>query len=323
MDEQSLPSYTDKNLILRGFQNAVDYEIIAQIRNISVEKHQGKSIKPVKASLIAGLVSSPQRLCIAQVDQNPVGFILVEKAGGAQLDEFGTIEGKSWLFVGPTCVPEWEERGVEKKLLSWLVNYALEKRIARLIKFSKETSSQAYINGILADIGFRERLSYYSMQLEMTSPPPVPRELPGELELIYFRGEEDFDLLWDVLEPAFDYLERDTDSYKQDKATFGSIKSAYFPICLESVSRKPVGTIALVASGAKGSILTLGVIPPYQGRGLGSLLMERAIAHAWHIGVRTVDLSVRVENPRAIGLYERYGFQRIPERSTVVLVRDL
>jgi len=116
MDEQSPTSYADENVILRGFQDAVDYEIIAQIRNKSVRKHQGNRMRPVDASLIASLVSSPQRLCIAQVNQNPVGFILVQKAGGPQLDEFGTIEGMSWLFVGPTCLPEWEERGVEKKL---------------------------------------------------------------------------------------------------------------------------------------------------------------------------------------------------------------
>jgi len=323
MDEQSLTSYSDKSLILRGFQDAVDYEIIAQIRNESVRKHQGENMRPIDASLIESLASSPQRLCIAQVDQDPVGFILVEKAGGPQLDEFGTMEGKSWLFIGPTCVPEWEERGVEQKLLGWLVDYAREKRIASLIKFAKETSSQVYTNGILKEAGFRERLRYYTMQLEMTSPPPAPRELPGELELIDFRGEEDFDLLWAVLEPAFDYLERDADSYEQDKATFGSIKSAYFPICLESSSRKPVGTIALAASGSKGSILTLGVIPSFQGRGIGSLLMERAIAHAWQIGVRTVVLSVRIENPRAIGLYERFGFQRIPEQTIIVLLKDI
>ncbi len=315
-------SYADGNLTLRGFQDKADFETIAQIRNKSVQK-QGGSTTPIGAAMIEGLVSSPERLCIAQVDGDPVGFILVAGARGPRLDEFGTIEGKSWLFIGPTCVPEHEEKGIEKKLLDWLVAYTREMGIARLIKFARETSSHAYLNGILDEAEFRERLRYYYMQLEMTAPPPAPRELPGELELINFGGEQDFDLLWSVLEPAFNYLERDADSYEQGKAIFGSIKSAYFPICLESISKKPVGTIALAHSENRGQIATLGVIPAFQGRGIGSLLMERAIDHAWHMGIKTVDLSVRVKNPQAIGLYERFGFQKVPERTTIVLQKDV
>jgi ribosomal protein S18 acetylase RimI-like enzyme len=296
VNKQSPTSYADGNLTLRGFQDKADFETIAQIRNKSVQKRHGGSMPPIGADMIEGLVSSPERLCISQVDRNPVGFILVASAGGPRLDGFGTIEGESWLFIGPTCIPEHEGKGIEKKLLDWLVAYAREMGIARLIKFARETSSHTYINGILEEAEFRERLRYYYMQLEMTAPPPAPKELPGELEFINFRGEEDFDLLWNVLEPAFDYLERDADSYEQNKATFESIKSAYFPICLESASKKPIGTIALATSGNRGQIATLGVIPAFQGRGIGSLLMERAIAHAWHIGIKTVDLSVRVEN---------------------------
>jgi ribosomal-protein-alanine N-acetyltransferase len=69
--------------------------------------------------------------------------------------------------------------------------------------------------------------------------------------------------------------------------------------------------------------LTFGVIPSFQKRGIGSLLMAHALYQAWHIGLRTVGLSVRVENPRAISIYRRFGFQNVPERTTIVLLRDL
>jgi ribosomal protein S18 acetylase RimI-like enzyme len=310
-------------MTLRGFQDTADFEIIAQIRNASARKHLGDSITPIGASFVEGLLSSPERLCIAQVDQDPVGFILVAGAGGPRLDEFGTIEGKSWLFIGPTCVPEHEGKGIEKGLLDWLVAFARETGIARLIRFAREISLDEHVSQVLEEAGFRERLRYYDMRLEMTAPPPAPRELPDELELVNFGGREDFDMLWSVLEPAFDYLERDADSYEQDKAIFGSTGSAYFPICLESASGKPVGTIAMVPTGNRGQIATFGVIPSFQKRGIGSLLMERAIDHAWHLGIRTIDLSVRVENPQAIGVYRRFGFERVPERTTIVLQRDV
>jgi ribosomal-protein-alanine N-acetyltransferase len=78
----------------------------------------------------------------------------------------------------------------------------------------------------------------------------------------------------------------------------------------------------MVPAGGRGQVATLGVIPSFQGRGIGSLLMERAIDHAWHLGIRTIDLSVRAENPRAIGIYKRFGFQTIPEQTTIVLLKE-
>lgn len=313
----------DDRLTLRGYRDRSDFEIVAQIRNEAAREYYGDGMAHVSASLMESMVSTSERLCIAQVNQGPAGFVFVARAGGQQLDEFGTIEGKSWLLIGPTCAPEWQGRGIEEDLLAWLVAYARELGIAKLIKFARTGSAHEYLNDIMVEAGFREMLRYYRMQVEMAAPPPPPRDLPGELELIDFGGGEDFDILWSVLEPAFGYLERDASSYAQTKATLGSMRSAYFPICLESVSGKSVGTIALVQSGNRGRVATFGVIPSFQRRGIGSLLMERAIDQAWRLGIRVIDLTVRVENPRAISFYRRFGFQTIPEQTIIVLQKDL
>jgi ribosomal-protein-alanine N-acetyltransferase len=79
----------------------------------------------------------------------------------------------------------------------------------------------------------------------------------------------------------------------------------------------------MVPSGDRGHVATLGVIPSFQRRGIGSLLMERAIDRAWHLGAKTIDLSVRVENPQAISIYRRFGFQTIPEQTTTVLLKEI
>lgn len=321
-----LPSLTarpsDDHLTFRGFHDKADFEAIAQLRNRSVAKHQGDDAAASDARLIERTVSTPERLRMAEIDQEPVGFIFVARPGGPQLDEFGTIEGKSWLFIGPTCVPEWEGKGIEKALLDWLITHARKTSIARLIKFIRAAGTPESVIEVLAEVGFRERLRYYFMRLEMTAAPPTPRELPSDLELVDFGVERGFDALWSVLEPAFDYVERDAGSYEQEKALFESMRSAYIPICLEAASGKPVGTIALVPHGDRGIIATFGVIPSFQGRGIGSQLMARAIDHAWRSGIRTIDLSVRIENPRAIGVYRRFGFQSVPERTTIVLLRE-
>lgn len=83
------------------------------------------------------------------------------------MDEFGTIEGKSWPFIGPTCVPEREGKGIEKGLLDWLIAYARETGIARLIRFAREISLHEHVSEVLEEAGFRERLRYYYMRLEM------------------------------------------------------------------------------------------------------------------------------------------------------------
>lgn len=47
------------------------------------------------------------------------------------------------------------------------------------------------------------------------------------------------------------------------------------------------------------------------GRGIGSAIMERLIAHAREQGVEIIELEVRSDNTPAIRLYEKFGFQKI------------
>ncbi|TCJ12743.1 GNAT family N-acetyltransferase [Parasulfuritortus cantonensis] len=55
-------------------------------------------------------------------------------------------------------------------------------------------------------------------------------------------------------------------------------------------------------------VLTIGVLPPARGRGIGAMLMEAAIDQAWAKGLRRIQLTVRADNSRATSLYERFGF---------------
>lgn len=313
----------DENLTLRGFQDNADYDIIAKIHNASKLACDGDDSALIDADLIQNIMSDPNRLRIAEVDQEPVGFVFVARSGVSQLDEFGTIEGRSWLIIGPTCTPGYEPQGVTRKLLVSLIAYAREKRISELIKMLKTGSVSDVELKVFEEQGFEEKLKYNFMQTEMTVPPPEPRDLPDQLKLIRFRGEEDFDLLWSVLQLAFDYIEGYAGAREQVKSTFASMQSDFFPICIEKDSGKPVGTIAMLQRGEHGQIATFGVIPSHQRRGIGSMLIERGIYHSWKVGVRILDLSVRVENPKAIGIYKRYGFEVQPQRTRVVLVKHI
>lgn len=47
------------------------------------------------------------------------------------------------------------------------------------------------------------------------------------------------------------------------------------------------------------------------GRGVGTAIMERLIAHAWEQDIEIIELQVRSDNARAIRLYKKFGFVKI------------
>jgi RimJ/RimL family protein N-acetyltransferase len=52
------------------------------------------------------------------------------------------------------------------------------------------------------------------------------------------------------------------------------------------------------------------VAPEARGQGLGALLLQAALSHAWAVlAVRQVNLGVHAENTGAIRLYQRLGFE--------------
>ena len=57
-----------------------------------------------------------------------------------------------------------------------------------------------------------------------------------------------------------------------------------------------------------GAIQNLGIVPEHRGRGLGSLLMLKALEGFQRAGLRRAYLEVTAQNESAIRLYQRLGF---------------
>jgi len=56
-------------------------------------------------------------------------------------------------------------------------------------------------------------------------------------------------------------------------------------------------------------LLGIGLAPEWQGRGIGTKLMERLLHWADHwAGVLRIELHVHADNQRAIAMYRRFGF---------------
>jgi RimJ/RimL family protein N-acetyltransferase len=56
-------------------------------------------------------------------------------------------------------------------------------------------------------------------------------------------------------------------------------------------------------------VLGMGLLPEYRGRGLGRRLMNQALDAARAFGLARVELTVRVDNLRALALYRQLGFE--------------
>lgn len=91
------------------------------------------------------------------------------------------------------------------------------------------------------------------------------------------------------------------------------------------------GWAGLAAAGGQGDVLTIGVRPSMQGRGLGSTLLTVLLEEAAARGCAEVFLDVRADNDRARRLYERFGFTPVGVRKryyqpsgvdAIVMVRD-
>lgn len=64
--------------------------------------------------------------------------------------------------------------------------------------------------------------------------------------------------------------------------------------------RQPAGNVEIVY---------FGLLRPFTGRGLGSLLLAAAVNRAWKLGARRVWLhTCTLDDPRALGFYQSHGF---------------
>jgi ribosomal-protein-alanine N-acetyltransferase len=91
------------------------------------------------------------------------------------------------------------------------------------------------------------------------------------------------------------------------------------------------GWAGLAAAGGQADVLTIGVRPELQGRGLGARLLTALLDEAAARGCPEVFLDVRADNDPAKRLYERFGFTPVGVRKryyqpsgvdAIVMVRD-
>jgi ribosomal-protein-alanine N-acetyltransferase len=79
-------------------------------------------------------------------------------------------------------------------------------------------------------------------------------------------------------------------------------------------SERLLGYAGLMATGHEADVQTIGVAPSAQGRGIGARLLAALVGEAAARGATELLLEVRADNPAAIALYRRFGFEQIAVR---------
>jgi GNAT superfamily N-acetyltransferase len=82
------------------------------------------------------------------------------------------------------------------------------------------------------------------------------------------------------------------------------------------LEREEVGYAELVREGDTVEIASFGLLPGFEGRGLGGALLAAVTAAAWDGGAGRVWLhTCSLDSPAALPSYERRGFRRYHERT--------
>jgi ribosomal-protein-alanine N-acetyltransferase len=99
---------------------------------------------------------------------------------------------------------------------------------------------------------------------------------------------------------------------------FSDVLNSAGCFCLVAIDQAgdetPIGFAAVRVRAQESELLSLGVVPDYQRRGIAQALIRRAKQGAADIGARQMFLEVAEDNPGAYALYCDMGFDQVGTR---------
>lgn len=112
----------------------------------------------------------------------------------------------------------------------------------------------------------------------------------------------------EILSEFIKDLDKEKDSFRYFKNRSLDIIENHLLTILLLDSGKPIGYGHL---DQENEVIWLGIVikSSYQGKGLANKLMETLLSKGEEKGVRRIRLSVDNNNEKAIGLYEKFGFE--------------
>jgi len=124
-------------------------------------------------------------------------------------------------------------------------------------------------------------------------------------------------MLW---EPG-EFVATEDDERRRIKQLTSARNCTYFvATCGERIVGLLFATGSPINRLRNSTTLALGVAREYEGQGIATRLVQRALLWSQQVGLRRVELTVHTDHIRAIGLYLRCGFQVEGVRRSSMLV---
>jgi ribosomal protein S18 acetylase RimI-like enzyme len=228
---------------------------------------------------------------------------------------------------------EHRGRGLEEELVDRVLADARGERGSGRVECQTLFCTAPGADARFERAGFTGRPRHYMRRDLREGPPPAGPPLPAGIELHPLRREDlpaaaeivyrshagtvDAALNLTYATPATCRAFVDTLVVRSGCGRFDPDSSR-----LAEGPRGPVGVlIASRLAVANGHVCQVSVVPEWQGRGLGAVLLGISLRSFREQGLASATLSVTVSNDRAHRLYERLGFRTLREFSAHAWVR--
>jgi mycothiol synthase len=149
-----------------------------------------------------------------------------------------------------------------------------------------------------------------SLALELLQPPPIP-QVPAEFLIRPIQGQEEVAAYVDLHRAAFQSRNMTTDWRMRILAHPSYVQS--LDLVIEDMNEKLaafcIGWLGEISGMLVGQIEPLGVLPNYQGQGLGRAILAESLQRFHRLGVQRIFIDAESNNPASQHLYESFGFR--------------
>jgi mycothiol synthase len=206
--------------------------------------------------------------------------------------------------------PEDEGRGIGTELLRFAEQRQRELGVARHRQWIAAANERG--QALLRRAGYAPVRSYWRLERPLTQLDPEP-EVPAGLALRHLDAERDGAELHAIDDAAFaslpDYEPQSLAAFREEHLQAHDLDPELSWIAERESDRRLVAFLLARRRREEsvGYVDILAVAPDHQGRGLGGLMLRRAMAGFAAAGLARAQLGVASDNPRALRLYERAG----------------
>jgi mycothiol synthase len=300
----------DKTLTLRlDPASDADFDRLLEIQRESARRI-GDAVGLTRADLVAMTSWSrigPDGLQVIRDEGTTVGFLRYGRFLDARPPHVLAI-----ITIDP------EFRGAD--IADWVYAQVLERARAdgaEVLDTAIDRRDQE-AKAFLVRLGFEPVVSVWTMEADPNFAPAEPPQVPAGFALRTYRKGEDSELLTDLFNRTFDRHVTFFPSTVEDTRSIEATP-AFDPaltLLLETDRGEPVayGRNTLRGDVRDGWIDVLGVVPEYQGRGLGRFMLLQCMYVLAQARPKTIRLSLEATNETARALYDSEGFMEVRTR---------